>query len=363
MSPTVAARQPLTSRERVLLALDHRETDRIPIAMICSGINAPARRAFEEHMRRTRDISVDAYLDPFIDVANVAPTYVGPAPGPGEDMWGVRRAPVSYGDGSYHEIAFHPLAEASSIDDLRRYRWPSTEWFDYSTLPARIAEAQSVRDRCLMVANGCLFETSWYMRGFERMLLDFALNPEFAHCLMGRVTDFFVAHFREMLAAGRGEIDLAFTADDIGDQRGLLISLPMWEEFIKPCHVRLNAAIHEFGARVVYHTDGAVAEAVPGLIDMGIDVLQALQFSAAGMDPEELKTSHGDRLCFAGGVSVQTTLPFGAAEDVREEVERLITTLGRGGGYILGPSHAIQAGTPPENIAALFDTASTHYPF
>ncbi|MBT7099552.1 hypothetical protein HN937_19415, partial [Candidatus Poribacteria bacterium] len=262
-----------------------------------------------------------------------------------------------------HEIAYHPLAEASSVDDLRGYQWPSTEWFDYSTLPARIVEARAEGDRCLMVANGCLFETSWYMRGFERMLLDFALNPEFARHLMGRVTDFFVAHFREMLAAGCGEIDLAFTADDIGDQRGLLMSLPMWEELIKPCHVRLNAAIHEFGARVVYHTDGAVAEAVPGLIDMGIDVLQALQFSAAGMCPESLKSLHGERLCFAGGVSVQTTLPFGTSDDVREEVEGLIATLGEGGGYILGPSHAIQAGTPPENVAALFDTAAAHYPF
>jgi uroporphyrinogen decarboxylase len=368
MRTNTIVREPLTSRERVLLALDHRETDRVPTAMICAGINPPARRAFEEYLQRTRDISVDAYLDPLIDVAGVGPSYVGPGLAPGQDMWGVRRAPIvystgSYGDGAYDEISHHPLAEATSVDDLRAHRWPETGWFDYETLPARIAESQSTRDRCLMVSNGNLFETAWYMRGFERMLTDFVLHPDFAHYLMDRVTDFYVAHFRAMLAAGRGAIDLAFTADDIGDQRGLLMSLPMWEEFIKPRHVRLNAAIHEFGARVVYHTDGAVAAAVPGLMDMGIDVLQALQFSAEGMDPADLKTRHGDQLCFAGGVSVQTTLPFGTPDDVRDEVETLITTLGRGGGYILGPSHAIQAGTPPENVAALFDTAAAYYPY
>lgn len=362
MRTNASPRAQLTSRERVLLALDHRETDRVPIAMICAGINEPARRAFEDYLRETRGVSVAECLDPLIDVANVGPSYVGPSLPPGEDIWGVRRAPMSYGDGSYDEISHHPLADAASIDDLRAHRRPETGWFDYETIPARVAEARAAGDRCLMVSNGNVFETAWYMRGFERMLTDFALEPEFAHDLLDRVTDFYVAHFRAMLTAGRGEIDLAFTADDIGDQRGLLMSLPMWEEFIKPRHVRLNAAIHELGARVVYHTDGAVAEAVPGLMDMGIDVLQALQFSAAGMDPEELKTRHGDTLCFAGGVSVQTTLPFGTPDDVRDEVKALITTLGRNGGYILGPSHAIQAGTPPENVAALFDTAATFYP-
>jgi uroporphyrinogen decarboxylase len=104
-------------------------------------------------------------------------------------------------------------------------------------------------------------------------------------------------------------------------------------------------------------------EAVEGLIDMEIDVLQALQFSAVGMDPAELKRRFGDRLCFEGGVSVQTTLPFGSPEDVRREVEELIAVLGENGGYILGPSHAVQAGTPPENIVAMFDAALSFYPY
>ncbi len=101
-------------------------------------------------------------------------------------------------------------------------------------------------------------------------------------------------------------------------------------------------------------------EAVPGLMDMGIDVLQALQFDAKGMDPAALKDGYGDTLCFEGGVSVQSTLPWGTPEEVAAEVRARIDVLGRCGGYICGPSHAIQAGTPPENIVALFDTAATH---
>ena len=351
----MARKEALSSRERVRLALRHKETDRIPIAMVCSGINPPARRELDKYLRK-RGVDVQSYLDSFIDIRQVGPQYVGPRLGPGEDIWGVRRKPVSYGSGSYDEIDYYPLAEARGMDDLGKHRWPSTEWLDYSVLPERIAAAQADGEHCLMVSNGNIFESSWYMRGFERMFTDFFLNPGLAHGIMERVTGFYVEHFGKMLSAARGGVDLAFTADDIGGQNGLLMSLGTWEEFLKPYHVRLNRTIHEFGVKVIYHTDGAVMKAVEGLIDMGIDVLQALQFSARGMDPVELKREHGKRLCFEGGVSVQTTLPFGTVEDVRREVEELIAVLGEGGGYILGPCHAIQAGTPPENILAMFDT-------
>jgi uroporphyrinogen decarboxylase len=229
-------------------------------------------------------------------------------------------------------------------------------------MPALVQALQSEGEYCLMLANANLFECTWYMRGFEQSFLDLALNPELFHAMISRVTDFFIEYVNRTLAAVPGEIDLVFTADDIGGQNGLLMSLPMWEEHLKPYHTRLNAAIHEHGAKVIYHSDGSVTDAVPGLIEMGIDVLQALQFDAAKMDPADLKGRFGDRLCFQGGVSVQQTLPWGTPEQVVAEVRHLIDTLGRDGGYILGPSHAIQAGTPPENIVALFDTARNYYP-
>ena len=347
----------LTGRERVRLALQHRETDRVPIAMVCSGINPPAHRALEDYLQRARGIGVEEYLDPLIDIEQVNPRYIGPDLPERTDIWGVRREPISYGEGSYNEIEHYPLADAETPADLEEHRWPSPDWFDYATLPARIARSRAEGQKCLMITNGNVFESSWYMRGFERMFMDLATNPDLAHAIFVRVADFYVEHFRRTLHAAGGEVDLVFTADDIGGQTGLLMSLEMWEEHIKRYHVRLNRTIHEFGARVIYHTDGSVMEAVPGLIDMGIDVLQALQFDAAGMDPVELKRRWGEVLCFEGGISVQHTLPFGTPEAVREEVRERIRVLGQGGGYILGPSHAIQAGTPPENIVAMFDTA------
>ena len=353
----------LSSRERVRLALAHQTTDRIPIAMVCAGLNPPAEAALAEVLQRDRGLTVAAYFDELLDIAEIAPPYVGPALPPGQDIWGVVRQAASYGPASYSEIAVYPLASATSGRDLDAYPWPTTALFDYRALPDLARQMQADRERCLLIYNGNVFESAWYMRGFERLFLDFLENPALAHAILRRVADFHCAHFERILRAAAGYIDLAFTADDIGGQNGLLMSLPMWEEFIKPHHERLNRLIHEAGVRVMYHSDGAVMAAVPGLLDMGIDVLQALQFDAAGMDPVALKEGYGDRLCFEGGVSVQRTLPFGTPAAVQAEVRRLIDVLGRDGGYILGPSHAIQAGTPPENILALFDTAREYYPF
>ncbi len=347
----------LSSRERVRLALSHQATDRIPIAMVCSGINPPADVAFDALLREKVGCDLRTYLDCILDVRGVEARYIGPKLQPGVDIWGVRRKAQSFGAGRYDEIVEYPLANVRTPADLEKHTWPTVEWFDYSTLDESIRQAQQDGEHCLMIHNGNIFESAWYMRGFEHMFIDFVDAPELVHALFARVTNFYCAHFRCLLEVADGRVDLAFTADDIGGQNGLLVSLDTWERFIKPYHQRLNEVIHEFGVKVIYHTDGSVMKAVPGLMDMGIDVLQALQFSARGMDAAALKALAGDRLCFEGGVSVQTTLPFGTPEDVRQEVEMLIATLGKGGGYILGPSHAIQAGTPAENILTMFETA------
>ncbi len=347
----------LSGRERVRLALSHQTTDRVPIALVCSGLNPPVHMALEAYLGETRGQSVAEYLFPLIDIVSVGPDYVGPPLAPGSDIWGVKRAPMSYGAGSYDEIRYYPLADAQTVADLDRHTWPSPDWFDYTTLAEKIHSARAARDRAVLVSNGNIFESSYYMRGFEAILVDFVINPQLVHAIFRRVTDFYKEYFSRILTAGAGEVDLVFTADDIGGQRGLLMSLGMWEQLLKPYHAELNGLIHEFGAKVIYHSDGSVTEAVPGLIDMGIDCLQALQFSADNMDPVFLKRSYGEWLCFEGGISVQTTLPFGTVEEVEDEVRERVRVLAKNGGYILGPSHAIQAGTPPANIVAMFETA------
>jgi len=349
--------QRLSHRERVRLALEHKVTDRVPVAFVCSGVNQPARPGLEHYLRSHRSIVIDEYLRPILDIQMIGAEYVGPPLAPRQDIWGVIRKEVSYGSGSYNEIDHYPLGEAADIDDVLRHRWPSTDWFDYKCIPEQIRRINADEQFCILGPNSNPFESTWYMRGFQRTLTDLMLKPELIDCILQKVTEFFLAHGRKILQAADGQIDLMFTADDIGGQTGLLMSPKLWRRHIMPHHRAINEMIHSFGAKVIYHSDGSVMDAVGGLVEMGIDVLQALQFDAAGMDPAALKYKYGDRLCFQGGISVQKTLPFGTAEDVRRETAERIGVLGAGGGYILGPSHAIQAGTPPQNIVAMFETA------
>ena len=355
--------RPLSSRERVLLALEHQETDRIPFAMVCSGINEPTRTEFDQFLRREHGCDLATVLDSALDIRTVAPKYIGPQLEPGTDIWGVRRVQTPHpSGGSYAEIEHYPLAAAECVDDVERHIWPQADWFDYESIPEQIDQVNANGGPYAIMALNCnVFETAWYMRGLQQALVDLVAEPELIDLILRKVADFHCERALRTLVAARDRIDLIFTADDIGQQNGLLMSLETWGKHIKPHHVEINRVIHSFGAKVIYHTDGAVMEAVPGLIDMGIDVLQALQFDAGDMDPRILKAKYGKQLCFEGGVSVQKTLPFGTPGQVREEVEQLMAILGQDGGYILGPSHAIQAGTPVENIYTMFQAALTSH--
>ena len=143
---------PLTHRQRVRLALDHKETDRVPIATICAGLNEPVQRAVDDLLRRTRGTTLEDYLAPLIDVRQVWPEYVGPDLPADTDVWGVRRRPVSYGPAAYMEIDHYPLSGAG-LDELAAYPWPSLEWYDYAGLPARLAETLLVKDKDLSAAR------------------------------------------------------------------------------------------------------------------------------------------------------------------------------------------------------------------
>ena len=131
----------------------------------------------------------------------------------------------------------------------------------------------------------------------------------------------------------------------------------MWEEYILPRHLRLNAAIRQFDVKIMYHSCGAVYPLIGELIDkMGIDVLNPLQPRAAGMDPKRIKREYGDRLSFYGAIDIQETMPHGTPQDVWAEARERCEVLGHGGGYIMATAHYTQADTPLENLLALYHT-------
>jgi len=142
-------------------------------------------------------------------------------------------------------------------------------------------------------------------------------------------------------------------------QNSLLISPRTYRQIVKPRHKRLFASIKRHtDAKLLLHSDGAIAPIIGDLIDIGVDAINPVQVSAAGMgDTRWLKKEFGDHVSFWGAIDTQNTLPFGRPEDVRQEVRRRIEDLAPGGGYVLASVHTLQAEVPPENICAMFQAA------
>jgi len=358
----------LAPRERVLLALSHRDTDRAPVDLIAT------REAWGrlQHYMNIRD--TDEVLRTLgVDLRHPRQSYVGPPlrrypDGSWDDAWGVGRQAISHpGGGAYQEIVRHPLARIEDAAELKEYPWPKPEWWDPDSLAEQIRTLDAERPYAIALPEfgdpGGIFEISWYMRGMEQFLMDLLSRPDIAHEIMRQVTDFYVGMLERVMMAAGERIDLVWTSDDIAHQHGPLISARVWRELVAPQHARLNRRVHDLGARVMYHSCGAVRSFIPGLIETGVDVLDVLQFSADGMDPEEIKTAFGSCLCFHGGVDVQSTLPFGSVEEVRRVTRERIEVLAKSGGYILAPTHNVQWDTPPENVVAMYAEAGSLHGF
>ncbi len=349
----------MNARERMLAAINRQPVDRIPTDIWATGeVWARLRAHFGEGV----DLGAVLHIDGFAGAGPVP--YVGPAlpasaPGESVDYWGIRRKPMDYGLGTYAEQSHYPLAEARTIDDLVRYRWPQADWFDYSAMRGPTEAAHQHH------AIQCGYMAPFYfhnqLRGLEQSLIDPLDDPAFTHYLLGRLADFFYEQHRLMFQACEGLIDIAQVTDDYGSQSGPMIGLEVFREFYKPHLRRFIDLCHEFGIKVFHHDDGACRPFLPDLVAMGIDILNPIQWTCPGMDRAELKRDFGGRVCFHGAVENQRILPFGTPGEVRAEVRACIDTLAADGtGYILASCHNLQANTPVENIVAMYDEAWTY---
>jgi uroporphyrinogen decarboxylase len=186
--------------------------------------------------------------------------------------------------------------------------------------------------------------------------VDLVLNPELVHYCLDKLFDFCYENTRRIYEQIPGKVTFSYVAEDLGAQENLLFSPGHIREFLLPRMKRMVDLAHEAGVYAFCHSDGAIRRIIPDLIGIGIDVLNPIQWRCNGMEREALKRDFGDQLVFHGGVDNQQTLAFGSADDVREEVMTNIQVLGKGGGYILAPSHNIQAISPPENVVVMYET-------
>jgi uroporphyrinogen decarboxylase len=198
---------------------------------------------------------------------------------------------------------------------------------------------------------GHLYEAAWAMRGMEDFLMDLILHPAFVEDLLDGITEYYLGVIEESV---KYHIDAFYFGDDLGSQsQGLIMGADLWRRFMKPRLARMFSRVKEAGKFVYLHSDGQVDAIFEDLIEIGLDVYNPLQPEIR--DVRAVKRRYGDRLAFYGGIGIQDLLPHGSPEQVREEVRRLIDELGAGGGYILGPSHAIMADAPIANLLALIE--------
>jgi len=360
----------MNSRERVQIALNHQEPDRVPM-MMSAGTFVVQR--LKEYLGVTTDrellkaLHIDIYDMRGIDYKHggVGAKYIGPdnlgipADWSGEFfiLFGYQEELMETSFGMTYSMGKPPLA-GLSLAELEAYPWPQPDWFDYATLRPQLEEWSDFA----IAATGCsVFQHPQLFRGVETMMLEMAKDPQVTKYIMDKVTDFYYGYFERVFEEVGDLIDIFRLADDIGGQQNLLISPRMLKRYIAPRLQRCAELAHRYNVKVLFHTDGNVRRAIPDLIEWGVDILDPVQPEVPDMDSAELKREFGDRLCFSGGVSAQDVLSLHGPDDVRAEVRRALRDFAPGGGYILSPAHpSLQVDIPTENIIALYEAGWTY---
>ncbi len=326
-------------KEIVLTALRH---EKPPIVPHYFGLTQGARQKLEAHYGDSSHQAIDNFLSVYYldrpqqwrrephDIIR--------------DMWGIPW------DRSVDKDIGVPATLLFPEPDMRYWNPPKIDEGLFEPLKEFIQENRQTFT-IVSLSYFTLYDRAWALRGTENLLMDMTLHPQFVHDLLDALTDWSVQAARGILAVPG--VDALHFNDDWGQQTGLTMGMPFWQEFLHPRLKRLYGVVKEAGAYLSIHSCGKVQELFPSLIDLGVDLFNPFQPEV--MDVPSLFRSYRGKLSFWGGLSVQRTLPLGSPADVRREVIDL-WNMGREGGYILSPSHDITSDVPIENLVALVET-------
>lgn len=351
----------MTPKERVLTACRHEEPDRVPLQVY---LTPEIREQLQEHFGR------DILQALGIDVRHVGVPYrgeIGPGAGlPGEadhyDIWGAGYTMTQYQGGTYPEATELPFADMDSLDEVAAYPWPSVDDYDFSGLREA---CEAVADHAVIFGGAGIPDIVNGVsrgRGMERVLTDIMTGDPVGVAIIDRRVEHYRDYCRRGLEAAGGAIDILALGEDCGDQRGRLFPPRVFDEFFVPRLQPFFDLAHEYDCLAMMHSCGDTHDIMPTFVEMGLDILDAMQPEPDGMDPADIKRDFGADLTFCGLVSTQRTLPHGTVEDLRREVRERIEVMGAAGGYILAPAHCIQPDTPLCNVLAMYDEALTYQP-
>jgi len=333
----------LSPRERVKAQVNHQDTDILPYTL-----------SFEEDVARRLD---KYYGDPswryLIDEAIVF------LPLPSEGLiWGDLTETVYvdlYGtQWRVDQRIPHVNKPALQQPTLDNFTFPEVDAvFKLGWKDQALQVIEQRKDYFLIGYLGMgVFERSWALRGFEEALVDAIAHPSFYDELVEQITFHQLAIIERLLDL---PIDGILFTDDWGYQQGVILGPERWRRYLKPRLARLFSRVHDAGKHVLAHCCGSIVDILPDLIEIGLEVYESVQPEAKNNNPYELKSRHGNRLTFWGGLGSQSIIPFGTPQEIHREVRKLCQEMGRGGGYILAPAKEIQIDTPTENAAAVLE--------
>jgi uroporphyrinogen decarboxylase len=375
----------MNSRERLELALNHKEPDRVPSDLggtVLSSVNHDLYRRLRKHLGlpkievRIADIvqQIAVVDDDVRHILKVDARDVAPRSSASfnihirhdmpdymyfHDEWGIGWKMPKV-NGLYYDMFHHPLKGDIMTGDIDRYPWPDpADPVRFAGLRERARHAAEVEQEGVVIGGLCagIMEMVAWMRGFEDYFMDFAANTKLMEYFLDKLVELKMAYWEKALEAGGDYLSAVVEADDMAGQNRMLISLRTYRNIVKPRHKRLFDFIKSrTRAKIFFHSCGAVRQVIPDLIEAGIDILNPVQISAAGMDSAELKREFGRDLTFWGGaVDSQNVLQTGSVQEVKDDARRRINDLAPGGGFIFAPVHNIQCNVPPENVAAMWD--------
>lgn len=266
------------------------------------------------------------------------------------DIYGVANEPGSAAAMHMTHMR-HPLERMETLEELETYPFPEFVW-DEEDVVAQLAcnQAFKAQDRVVCGDMQCtVWETAWYMRGMEVLMMDMMSEKEMAEFVLDKVTALAVQRAEYYVKTG---VDMLYFGDDVGMQRTIMMSRELYQAWIKPRLKKVVDAARAINPEVVifYHSCGFVEPFIEDLIEVGIDVLNPVQPEC--MDFGEIHAKYGDRISFHGTIGTQTTMPFGTPEEVRAEVFKNLDIAGQKGGLLVSPTHMLEPEVPWENIKA-----------
>jgi uroporphyrinogen decarboxylase len=347
------------SKERVLKAVNLQEPDRVPAGF--AGINLTIDKKLKNHFGLGSDDNNKLFELLGIDTRCMSyPDYTGPKihqdlPDRSVDtLWGTRCRWIENQSGGYWDYCDFPLKDA---DEQKIANWPmpDPDHFDYESLE-KFCKANQQYAVIFGSPGYCdILNGTGMIRTMEQIYMDLALGDPAGLLYMKRRTKVQMGILERALDKAGKYIDIIWIGEDLGTQKAPLISMDLYRKHLKPIHKSFVDIAAAHNKPVMIHSCGSSSWVFPELIEMGIKVVDTLQPEAANMQPEYLKKTFGDKLCFHGCLSTGGPLAYGSVEDVKKCVRQTIEIMKPGGGFILAPTHEIQDNTPPENVIAAYE--------